>query len=279
MSLRRETIELLMRYGIRPRQDLGQTFLINESIAKKIVRLAEVKRAKVLEIGAGLGALTRFLVEEARMVYAVEVDPKLLNILRSHILPDCSNLVLIGADFLELSPPQVDVVVSNMPYSVATPILFKLLRECSFKRALLTLQKELALRIMAEPGSRDYGRLTVSIRAFCEPQFLMFIGKENFYPIPEVDSAVIKLVRQAPAFKIEDLNLYLDLARALFTQRNKLLRKALPLSIKGVLKIKINPSFYEDDAIKHLMKLRVRELRPEDVALISNVLKRYMEAT
>lgn len=277
MNLRERTLNLIKKYSISPKKELGQSFLVNDRIAKHIVELSEVDNLTVLEIGAGLGALTELLALKARTVYAIEVDPLLGRILREEILKDYDNVVVIEADFLKLKPPPVDVVVSNIPYSIATPILFKLARECAFSRAVLTLQKELALRITSKPGTKDYGRLTVSLDAFFKSTFLTAIKRSNFYPEPEVDSAVIKLERHKPPYEISDLDFHLNIVRALFTQRNKVLKKALQISLTKLLNVKVNNMVYSDKRLEKYMTIRVKDLRPSELAEISNILRDYIE--
>lgn len=276
MNLRERTLTLIRKYSIVPKKEMGQSFLVNERIAKRIVELSEVNGLVVLEIGAGLGALTEILASKARLVYAVEVDPLLVKVLREEILRDYDNVILIEADFLEMTPPAVDVVVSNVPYSIATPLLFKLARECFFTKAILTLQKELALRITSKPGSKNYGRLTVSLDAFFSSNLLMIVKKEHFYPQPEVDSAVVKLERRKPPYEVKDLNLHLELVRSLFTQRNKVLRKALRMAITKLLPFQIDGRVYGDWRLEKYMNLRVKDLSPSDFAYIANVVKEYV---
>lgn len=276
MNLRERTLTLIKKYSIVPKKEMGQSFLVNEKIARRIVELSEVEDLTVLEIGAGLGALTEILASKAKLVYAVEVDPLLVKALREEILKDYNNVVLIEADFLKITPPPVDVVVSNVPYSIATPLLFKLAQECSFTRATLTLQKELALRIISKPGSKDYGRLTVSLDAFFNSRLLMIIKKENFHPRPEVDSAVMKLERRKPPYKIEDLNLHLEVVRSLFTQRNKVLRKALQMAVTKLLPLQVDGKVCMDERLERYMNLRVKDLSPSDFAYIANIVREYV---
>lgn len=267
---------LIKKYSIVPRKELGQSFLVNERVAQRIAELSQTDGLVVLEIGAGLGALTEPLASRARLVYAVEVDPILCKALREEVLKGYDNIVLIEADFLDFTPPPVDVVVSNVPYSIATPLLFKLARECLFSRAVLTLQKELALRITSKPGTKDYGRLTASLDAFFSSRLLMLIRKRNFYPEPEVDSAVIALERRPPPYEIRDLDLYLEVVKWLFTQRNKLLRKALRTLMPKILPLKLDEKAYSDARLEKYMNKRVRDLQPSDFAYISNVLRDYL---
>lgn len=276
MNLRERTLMLIKKYAIVPKKEMGQSFLVNERVAKQIVELSEVDGLVALEIGAGLGALTEVLASKARLVYAIEVDPLLVKVLKEEVLKNYNNVVLIEADFLEITPPPVDVVISNVPYSIATPLLFKLAQECSFTKAILTLQKELALRIVSKPGSRDYGRLTVSLDAFFKSQLLMIIKRDNFYPKPEVDSAVVKLERRKPPYEIEDLNLYLEIVKSLFTQRNRVLRKALRMALTKLLPIQVSDELYKDERLERYMNLRVKDLSPSDFAYIANIVREYL---
>ena len=267
---------LIKKYSIAPKKELGQSFLVSERVAQRIVELSQVDGLVVLEIGAGLGALTEPLASKARLVYAIEVDPLLCKALREEVLKDYNNIVLIEADFLEVTPPSVDVVVSNVPYSIATPLLFKLARECTFNRAVLTLQKELALRITSKPGTRDYGRLTVSLDVFFSSHMLMSIRKRNFYPEPEVDSAVVALQRRSPSYEVRDLDLHLEVVKWLFTQRNKLLRRALRTIASRLSQLRLDERAFSDARLQEYMNKRVRDLKPSDFAHISNVLKDYL---
>ncbi|MEM0083114.1 MAG: 16S rRNA (adenine(1518)-N(6)/adenine(1519)-N(6))-dimethyltransferase RsmA [Candidatus Nezhaarchaeales archaeon] len=274
--MRERTLMLIRKYSIVPKREMGQSFLINERIARRIVELSEADGLVVLEIGAGLGALTEILASKARLVYAIEVDPLLVKVLREEILRDYDNVVLVEADFLKMTPPTVDVVVSNVPYSIATPLLFKLAQECSFTKAILTLQRELALRIVSKPGGRNYSRLTVSLDAFFSSHLLMIVKRKYFYPQPEVDSAVIKLERRKPPYEVKDLNLHLEVVRSLFTQRNKVLRKALRTAIAKLLPFQVNDEVCGDERLEKYMNLRVKDLSPSDFAYITNVVKEYV---
>ena len=192
------------------------------------------------------------------------------------MLKGYDNVVLIEADFLKFTPPSVDVVISNVPYNIATPLLFKLAQKCFFSRAVLTLQKELALRITSKPGTRDYGRLTVSLDAFFSSRLLMLVRKADFYPEPEVDSAVVAFERRKPPYEIIDMDLHLELVKWLFTQRNKLLRRALRTVTSKLLSLKLDDKVYSDARLEGYMNKRVRDLKPSDFAYISNVLKEYL---
>ncbi|MEM4576769.1 MAG: 16S rRNA (adenine(1518)-N(6)/adenine(1519)-N(6))-dimethyltransferase RsmA [Candidatus Nezhaarchaeales archaeon] len=276
MNLLQRTLILIKKHSISPKKELGQSFLINDRIARRIIELSEVEGLVVLEVGAGLGALTDILASKARLVYAIEVDPVLSKALREDVLKNHNNVVVMEADFLNIRPPPVDVVVSNVPYSIATPMLFKLARDCTFSRALLTLQKELALRILSKPGTRDYGRLTVSLDAFFATQLLMTIKRKNFYPEPDVDSALLKLERRSPPYEIKNIDLHLEVVRSLFTQRNRVLRKALRVAVTKLMQFKVDEKVYYDERLKKYMNSRVKDLSPSDFAYISNIIGDYV---
>jgi len=148
----------LRKYGITPRKKLGQSFLINSSIAREIVKAASLKRNDdVLEIGGGLGVLTRWLVETARNVFVVEKDHGLADALRD-LFAENKNLEVIEGDALEVQLPKVNKVVANLPYSISSPVTFRLLDCVGFKQAVLMYQKEFAQRLLSKPGTIAHRR-------------------------------------------------------------------------------------------------------------------------
>ncbi|MDI9619919.1 MAG: 16S rRNA (adenine(1518)-N(6)/adenine(1519)-N(6))-dimethyltransferase RsmA [Candidatus Nezhaarchaeota archaeon] len=277
VGLRERTITLIRRYSIRPNKRLGQTFLIDEDVAKSIVDASEVDGLNVLEVGAGLGALTEMIASRAKLVYAVEVDPLLVRALREEVLKGRDNVVLVEADFLDFTPPPVEVVVSNIPYKVATPILFRLARRCVFDRAVLTIQRELALRLTSKPGVKDYGRLTASLDVFFEPKLVGIVNRRCFYPRPDVDSAIVKLKRRKPPYEVVDVDFHLEMLRMLFSQRNRLLKKALSTSLEKLLKVKADRGLYADPRLAKYVNVRVKDLQPSELADISNVVREFVK--
>ena len=184
---------LLRKYSVTPDRNLGQSFLVNPVVARKIVESANLDSdSRVLEIGGGLGMLSEMLAESAGRVYIVEIDKKLVLALRE-ILSEYSNVEIIQGDALTIDLPEVDRVVSNLPYSISSPISFRLLEEAKFQFAILMYQSEFAQRLFAEPGSSNYSRLSVGIQYLAHIQEVMYVPATDFYPIPAVDSMVVRV--------------------------------------------------------------------------------------
>jgi 16S rRNA (adenine1518-N6/adenine1519-N6)-dimethyltransferase len=223
----------------------------------------------VLEVGAGLGFLTELLSHQCKQVVAVEIDPRLVQILKGQ-LQFSSNIELIHGDILKVPIPPFNKVVSTPPYSISSPILFWLL-ERKFDCAVLTFQEEFAKRLNAPVGSGDYCRLTVNTYYQTEVELLDRISKEMFYPQPTVDSMIVRLKpKENPPFPVQDEKTFQKLVRVLFTQRNRKLRNA------------ILPFLYSQGAPRKKAKQiarslifhdrRVRKLTPEDFGRLSNAL-------
>ena len=215
-----------------PNKRLGQHFLIDPNIVRKIVALAALRPDEtVLEIGPGRGALTRLLCERAARVIAIELDRELERRLRE-TLADCRNLELHQGDALAYpyqSLPERSVVVANLPYNVSTPILFALLdaRE-RFDRMILMLQTEVAQRLAAKPGTKEYGVLSVLAQAFAEIRVAFRVAPTCFQPPPEVSSAVVQLTipRRTP-LAISNQGTFTRTVRAAFAHRRKTLVNSL----------------------------------------------------
>lgn len=225
--LLRETLILLKRYDIKPKKDLGQNFIINNNVVERIIRYASVNPSDViLEIGAGLGTLTSKLAKHAKKVYAIEVDPRLCKVLNERF-SKAKNVEIICEDVLKMSfPSDFNKIVSNLPYSIATPVTFKILGT-SFQLAVLMYQLDVAKRLTAQPGTKDYGRLTVAVYYKAEVQILEKISKTSFYPQPKVDSAIVFLKPKTKPLRVVNEEFFLHVVRDLFSYRNKMLKKAL----------------------------------------------------
>lgn len=219
------------------RRRLGQHFLFDPSILKRIVNVAGIHpEDTVVEIGPGHGRLTRMLSERASKVIAIEIDTSLYNKLKED-LKDISNVEVHLGDALKF--PYQDLqefkVVANIPYYITTPIIFKLLE---YKKNLismtLTMQKEVAERIVAMPGTKKYGILSVIIQYYGEPSLNFIIPRGAFRPPPEVDSAVVKIeILRQPKVKAEDEELFLKVVKQAFGQRRKTISNALRSLVKG----------------------------------------------
>ncbi len=237
-----EMREVLRSYRLRPRKELGQSFLLDEGIAGKIVDLAELTRQDmVLEIGAGLGILTELLLARAGKVVAVEVDTKLCDALRAR-LHRFSNLTLLNGDILKLGLKELlkgdttgrSKVVSNLPYQITSRVLnYVLANGALIELAVLTLQDEVARRVVAQPGTKDYGLLSVLIQYHSLPEVVFSIEPSSFYPSPRVLSTVIRLrLRADPAISVDE-RLFFRLLQASFSQRRKMLKNALRTSFSA----------------------------------------------
>jgi len=217
---------LLHKHDIRPRKGLGQNFCVDKDVLRRMVGYSGLcKDDVVLEVGAGLGFLTKLLSETAKIVVAVEVDPRLVMVLREE-LRDRENVELIEGDVLKTKLPVFNKVVANPPYSISTPLIFRLL-ETSFESAVLTLQREVAERLVAQEGSRDYGRLTVMTNYRTDAEVLEYLSRRTFYPPPEVESAIVRIKPREKAFKILDEETFSDVVGGLFTQRRRKTKNAM----------------------------------------------------
>lgn len=231
----RVTSELVKKFGFSFKKSLGQNFLVDPNILMKIVGAAELTdRDGALEIGPGMGALTQQLANHADNVVAVEIDQRLLPILEQ-LFMDQENVKVVHGDVLKVDLKQLfqehfeqgqEVsVVANLPYYVTTPIVMKLLEaKLPLKHIVVMVQKEVAERMGAKPGSKAFGSLSVAVQYYCEPSIVCTVPPSVFIPQPNVESAVIKLrVRERPPVDVTDDNVFFQFVQACFTQRRKTL--------------------------------------------------------
>jgi 16S rRNA (adenine1518-N6/adenine1519-N6)-dimethyltransferase len=228
----RETRELLRRYGLSPRRSLGQNFVVDPNTVRRVARLAGVgPDDHVVEIGAGLGSLTQALVATGARVTAIEVDEGLVRILRD-TLPDVE---VISADVRDtdwdvLLEGRPAVLVANLPYYAATPIVADLLDEVPLiERMLVMVQAEVGQRLVAKPGSKTYGAVSVKVAYWAEANIVGFVPPTVFLPRPKVDSALVDIRRRgvpAGPAGVAPAELF-ELVRAGFGQRRKTLRRSL----------------------------------------------------
>jgi 16S rRNA (adenine1518-N6/adenine1519-N6)-dimethyltransferase len=228
--------QLLQQYGLYPKKSLGQNFLVEQDVLRKIVAAAQLtKNDAVLEIGPGLGALTRRLAEAAGRVVAVELDDRLIPILQ-HELRDLCNVQVIHADVLAVAPGDLVgapyVVVANLPYYITAAILRHLVESHPRpRRMVLTVQREVAERLTAEPG--DLSLLAVSVQVFGAVSQVAQIKAGSFYPRPEVDSAVIRVdTYPRPLFDPVDEGHFFRVLKAGFALRRKQLRNSLSAGLR-----------------------------------------------
>ncbi len=227
---------LLAKYSISPAKRLGQHFLMDKGIMMVIIRTAEVNsRDTVVEVGPGLGEMTKLLASKAKRVIAIEVDESMVALLKER-LEDYDNIVLHRGDALKFDFPSESrkwgdklKVVSNLPYNISTQLLFRFveLRE-AFSGITLMLQKEVAERIVAIPGGRQYGVLSVLLQIYCDASIRRIVPPSCFYPRPKVESAVVRFdfLRKARV-EIEDEAIFRKVVKASFGHRRKTLKNAL----------------------------------------------------
>lgn len=281
MFSKNEIKRLEEKFKFRPHKALGQNFLTDDNIKNKILQNALLKdKDTVLEIGPGLGQLTFDVAKAVKQLIAVEYDKKLFSIL-DEWTKDTKNIRLFHADYLKFPlekylPRNSKIkVISNLPYYLSTPIILKLLDEKKYiESAVLTLQKEVAERLTATPSSKEYGSLSLFTAYHAEVKRLFNISKNSFYPVPQVDSAVILLtVRSSPHVKVNNETILFDLIRKGFLSRRKTLVNSL--MAQG------NLSISKQELLKILKKLgfdpniRAEELSLEQFAMLANAVSNF----
>lgn len=232
----RRTSEILKQYGFRPSKRLGQNFLVDANILRRIIEAADPHPEDViLEVGPGIGTVTEVLAPRVKLVLAIEYDRRLLAILEETLKP-FSNVRVVKADALRVNfrellsdVPMCNKMVSNLPYQIAAPLLVKVVGEYpEVKRSVVMLQKEIADRLLARAGSKNFGAFTLKISHFAEAEMVAKVSRKVFIPEPNVDSAVVRLERRkAPKVKVANEELLFDIINAAFEQRRKTIRNAL----------------------------------------------------
>ena len=247
----------------RKQKMLGQNFLINQNIADRIVSEASITSGeKVLEIGPGRGVLTERLVTQSDLL-AVEKDRWLAVVLKQKFGKQAE---IVEADILKFEIPDIDVIVANLPYSISSPILFRLF-DYNWNRAILMFQEEFANRLIARPGSKTYGRLSVMANHYAKTTKLFKVSKTAFQPQPKVHSQVVRLVRHEPDYELSDFTTFSKVVKSIFTHRRKKIRNCLKLTFPN---LEINNLNFLDE--------RAEVLSPSQIADLSNqIFKRLSE--
>lgn len=282
------TKEILKKYGFSFKKSLGQNFLIDLNILNKIAEFAELtKSSGAIEIGPGIGALTEQLAKRAKKVVAFEIDDRLLPILSDTLKP-YQNVNVIHNDVLkadvkevikdEFEAEQDLMVVANLPYYVTTPILMKLITEkLPIRGIVVMLQKEVADRIAAKPNTKEYGSLSIAIQYYMDAETVMNVPKTVFVPQPNVDSAVIRLLKkEKPTVTVENEDFFFRLVRASFAQRRKTILNNLSHNLglnqtkenieKGLQEAEIDP------------KRRGESLSIQEFGVLSDILYKMIPA-
>ena len=275
-----ETAFIMKKYHIKANKNLGQNFLIDEQVIEKIVNASEItKEDCVIEIGPGLGTLTKELLENAGKVISVELDKKMITILKDRFAL-YNNFELINNDILQVDLKNIIStekekglknvkVVANLPYYITTPIIMKLLEEkLDLESITVMVQKEVADRLIAIPSDKETGAITYSVYYYAKGEEVLEVPKTSFIPEPEVTSKVIKLnIRKEPPVKVKSPEVMFRIIKCAFMQRRKTLLNALVNT-----KVFLN----KDEGIKILKKIGLREdvraekLKIEDFAKIAD---------
>jgi len=273
MNLLEKTRQLLWTYKIAPNRFLGQNFLVDETIFPKLSEYASLGQTDAaLDVGAGFGFLSCFMANKCAHVLAVEKDARVASVLRKQV-SGSTNICVIEGDVLAADVPVFDKVVSAPPYQISSELLNWLFLR-PFKCAVLILQEEFASRITASTGTDDYSWMTVYAYYHTSVESLDAVPRQKFYPEPEVDSTVVRLIpRSKPAFPLTDVRLFKQMLKSVFAERNKkLINAAMPFA-KNVLGLS------SGNAKSRLSKLpffedRVRTLAPEAFGDLARVLIR-----
>lgn len=247
----RNTIEILQKYNFRLQKKFGQNFLIDNNILEKIIDAAQVTQEDcVLEIGPGIGTMTRCLAERAKKVVAVEIDKNLIPILQETLM-DHPNVTVVHSDILKVDINHIVEeenggrpikVVANLPYYITTPIIMALFENhIAIQSITIMVQKEVADRMQAGPGSKDYGALSLAVQYYAKPEVITKVPASCFMPKPNVDSTVIRLTKyEKPPVEVKSEAYLFAVIRASFNQRRKTLVNGLVNADKlGVNKEKI----------------------------------------
>lgn len=279
MNLEKETKFIMNKYNITANKNYGQNFLIDENIVQTIVEKAQVnKNDLIIEIGPGLGNLTKYLLESAGKVICIELDNNVIKILNDRFsLFD--NFELINNDILKVDLNKLIKdnsqfsnvkVVANLPYYITTPIIMKLLEDhLDLTSITVMVQKEVALRLTEKPGGKETGAITYSINYYTNPSIVLNVSKECFIPSPKVDSAVIKLeLLKKPKVEVENEKLFFQIIKTAFLQKRKTLINSLS-----------NNGFSNKDFLEKMLndlnidlKIRAEKLTLEDFAKITKYL-------
>mgnify|MGYP004623494321 FL=1 len=268
-----ETRFIMNKYNIRANKSLGQNFLINQDVVNSIIDSSNItKEDLVIEIGPGLGTLTRFLLEKANKVICVELDKNMIKILNDRFkLYD--NIEILNNDILKTDLNKIIKeqkqnneiknvkIVANLPYYITTPIIMKLLESnLDINSITVMIQKEVADRLIEIPGGKNTGAITYAIYYYCTSEKILEVENNSFIPEPEVTSEVIKLnIRKNPPIEVKNKELLFDIIKKAFMQRRKTLLNSLVNS-----KVFLN----KEDGIKVLKELNIDiNIRPEKLTL------------
>ena len=267
--------EITKKYGFQFTKSLGQNFLVDTNILQKIVDSADIQEKDiVIEIGTGIGTLTRELAKRAKKVYAIEIDKNLIPIVKE-TTSNYNNIDFVNMDFLEVvledliqEKDRKIKVIANIPYYITTPIIMKCLESSlDISTILLMIQKEVADRLSAEPSTKAYGSLSVAVQYYSDVEFVGKVSKSCFYPQPKVDSGIVKLSKKHEYIFVRDRELFSQVVKSAFAKRRKTISNSM---------IEFSEQFTKDNVMKALgksgtdAKRRGETLTVEEFAHLSN---------
>jgi len=263
---------LLLAHHLTPNKLLGQNFMTDPSLYPKLCQYANLTPTDtVLDIGAGFGFLTQFLSNKCQTVIAIEKDPQIASVLRKNTQTQ-TNITVITGDILKTPIPKFNKIIAIPPYYLSSKLVTWIIEQQNLISTVMIVQKEFAKRLTATVGNEQYSWLTVAVQQQTNPTLLELVPKDKFYPPPEVDSIIVCLNPwPTPPFEIKNRPLFIQLLKALFSERNKKLSKALTPFLRN------NLNLTKQDAEKTAQALpfserRPRELTPQDFGAILNAL-------
>lgn len=286
LSGKSELMSVLNKYNFSFSKSLGQNFLIDQNILNKIVSGSGInENTNVLEVGPGAGTLTRELCLKAKKVTAVEIDKALIPILND-VMSDFDNFNLINSDILELNINELIkdefgnesfTVVANLPYYITTPIIMNFLEsELPVNSMTLMIQKEVAARILAEPGTKDYGALSVAVQFYAKPGVICSASPHCFTPQPKVTSTVVNLkLYDKPKYDVKNKEQFFKIVKSIFSQR----RKTLVNSLSGSPYLDLSKDKIIDvlKQMELIEKVRGEKLNIEQITELSNIIYETQE--
>ncbi len=286
LSSHSATMDLVKKHGFKFTKSLGQNFLIDDNIVDKIVAGAGIGPGdKIIEVGPGIGTLTREMASRAEALMAVEIDKNLIPIL-ADTLGDYDNVKIVNEDIIKadirglidenLSGGPVKLV-ANLPYYITTPIIMRFLEEnINVTDIVVMVQKEVAERMNAQPGGKDFGALSVAVQYYCDTEIVVKVPRHLFVPQPNVDSIVIALrIRPERKYKVDDEDLYFKVVKAAFGQRRKTLLNSIS-SMGNLSKDQVKEAL-EEAGIDP--KRRGETLSLDEFAILSNVIGNKLKET
>lgn len=287
IATKSNTKEIIEKHGFTFKKSFGQNFLTDTNILNKIVNAADLNdEVGVIEIGPGIGALTEFIARKAKKVVAYEIDPRLIPILAETLAP-YDNVKVIHQDILKADVASMieeefkDVkhiaVVANLPYYITTPILMGLIeKKLPIDWYVTMMQKEVAERLSANPGSKDYNALSIAVQYYTEAKIALNVPKTVFIPAPNVDSSVVKLTkREQPAVAVENEDLFLEIVHAAFKQRRKTIQNNLNQHFNDLAKEDVTKLLEEAGIVP---SRRGETLTIEEFGHLSNVFYKHIHS-